>query len=171
VLGRNLDADQEAMRSWSEHVSGRTEAAADLADRVATLAASAAGGDGAVRVTVASSGVLTGLELDDRVQRLTGAELAGEILRTMRRAQSRLTDRVAVAVEETVGAGTETGKAVLDSFSQRFPVEPEAVGEPVDEPGAPVMPSPPQLTFQSRPTLPHQAPGVGFESGRDSRAR
>jgi hypothetical protein len=34
------------------------------------------------------------------------------------------------------------------------------------------MPSPPPFpTFQSRPTLPHQAPGVGFESGRDSRAR
>ncbi len=183
MLGRNLDADQNAMRSWSEHASGRTEAAADLADRVATLAASAAGDDGAVRVTVASSGVLTGLELDDRVQRLPGAELAGEILRTMRRAQSHLTDRVAVAVEETVGAGTETGKAVLDTFSQRFPGEiaataepaapglPAASGEVVALGDGPVMPAPPQLTFESRPTLPHQAPGVGFESGRDSRAR
>jgi hypothetical protein len=153
------------MRSWSEQVPGRTEAAADLADRVATLSASAAGDDGAVRVTVASSGVITGLELTDRVQRLPGRRLADEILRTMRRAQAGLADRVAEAVDETVGADTETGKAVLDSFSQRFPAEPERV------PGAPVMPSPPQLTFNSRPTLPHQAPGVGFESGRDSRAR
>ena len=38
-------------------------------------------------------------------------------------------------------------------------------------PDAPVMPAPPFPTFQSRPTLPHQVPGVGFESGRDSRAR
>jgi len=36
---------------------------------------------------------------------------------------------------------------------------------------APVMPAPPFPTFSSRPTLPHQVPGVGFESGRDSRAR
>jgi hypothetical protein len=35
----------------------------------------------------------------------------------------------------------------------------------------PVMPAPPFPTFSSRPTLPHQVPGVGFESGRDSRAR
>jgi hypothetical protein len=70
-----------------------------------------------------------------------------------------------VAVDETVGADTETGKAVLDSFTQRFP------GEPDEVPDSPVMPSPPQLTFQSRPSLPHQTPGVGFESGRDSRAR
>ncbi|MDT4993107.1 MAG: hypothetical protein QOH97_2999 [Actinoplanes sp.] len=165
MLDRNLDADQDATRSWSERVSGRTEAAADLADRVATLAASATGGDGGIRVTIASSGVLTGLELDDRVHHLPGAELAGEILRTIRRAQSCLAERVAVAVEETVGADTETGKAVLDSFARRFPAVPD------DEPGRPVMPSPPQLTFGGRPTLPHQAPGVGFESGRDSRAR
>ena len=39
------------------------------------------------------------------------------------------------------------------------------------EPESPVMPAPPFPTFQSRPTLPHQVPGVGFESGRDSRAR
>jgi hypothetical protein len=166
VLGRNLDADQDAMRSWSERASGRTDAAAELADRVATLASSASGDDGAIRVTVASSGVLTDLELDDRVQRLPGGRLAEEILRTVRRAQAGLADRVALAVGDTVGADTDTGKAVLDSFSQRFPVEPD------EAPGEPVMPAPKQLTFQqSRPTLPHQAPGVGFESGRDSRAR
>ena len=39
------------------------------------------------------------------------------------------------------------------------------------QPEAPVMPEPPFLTFSHRPTLPHQVPGVGFESGRDSRAR
>ena len=165
MLGRNLDADRDAMRSWSEHVSGRTEAAAELADRVATLTASASGDDGAIRVTVASSGVLTGLELDDRVQRLRGRELAAEILRTMRRAQAGLTLQLAEAVNETVGAGTETGRAVLESFAQRFPAE----SDPAPE--SPVMPSPPQLTFQLRTTLPHQMPGVGFESGRDSRAR
>jgi len=36
------------------------------------------------------------------------------------------------------------------------------------EPAMPVMPFP---TFQNVPTLPQQAPGNGYESGRDSRAR
>jgi len=35
----------------------------------------------------------------------------------------------------------------------------------------PVMPAPEFPTFNHTPTLPHQAPGNGFESGRDSRAR
>jgi hypothetical protein len=164
VLGGNLEASADPTRSWTAQVSGRTEAAAALADRVASLTASADGADGAVRATVGSSGILTGLQIDDRPA-LTGAELADEVMRTMRRAQARLTHLVARAVDETVGADTETGRAVLDSFAQRFP--------PVaDPPATPVMPSPPPFpTFQNRPSLPHQAPGGGFESGRDSRAR
>ncbi|MFI5492859.1 hypothetical protein [Actinoplanes sp. NPDC051859] len=61
----------------------------------------------------------------------------------------------------------ETGKRVLE------PAEDEVVeeGAAEDAPESPVMPAPPFPTFQSRPTLPHQVPGVGFESGRDSRAR
>jgi hypothetical protein len=164
VLGRNLEASAGAMRSNSDHAAGRTEAAAELADRVATLTSSADGGAGAIRATVTSSGVLTGLDLQDSVRRLAGKDLAVEILRVMHRAQAGLVDRVAAAVDETVGADSEAGRAVLDSFAQRFPAEPEPV--------APVMPAPPPFpTFQSRPTLPHQSPGVGFESGRDSRAR
>jgi hypothetical protein len=44
----------------------------------------------------------------------------------------------------------------------------EADKAPPPEPAMPVMPFP---TFKNIPTLPHQAPGNGFESGRDSRAR
>ena len=44
----------------------------------------------------------------------------------------------------------------------------DRVGEDLAEP---VMPAPPFPTFQNTPTLPHQPPGNGFESGRDSRAR
>jgi hypothetical protein len=158
VLGPDLETSPDAGRA-----SG---AATALADRMATLSSSADGDEGAIRVTVASSGNLTGLELDDRVQAYHGADLAAAILRVMRRAQAGLVDRVAAAVDETVGAGSETGRAVLDSFLQRFATNPE------QEPSTPVMPSPPPFpTFQSRPTLPHQSPGVGFESGRDSRAR
>jgi hypothetical protein len=40
------------------------------------------------------------------------------------------------------------------------------VGGP--EPSLPVIPFP---TFQNTPTLPQQAPGHGYESGRDSRGR
>ncbi|BAL86134.1 hypothetical protein AMIS_9140 [Actinoplanes missouriensis 431] len=45
----------------------------------------------------------------------------------------------------------------------------DQTAEGTDEP---VMPAaPPFPTFENTPTLPHQTPGNGFESGRDSRAR
>jgi hypothetical protein len=64
-----------------------------------------------------------------------------------------------------LGRDGKTGEQVRHS--------PEVDGEePADDPTAtPVMPAPPFPAFQSVPTLPQQAPGVGFESGRDSRAR
>ncbi len=132
----------------------------NLADRLASLSASATGDDGVVTVTVAGSGIVTGLRLDDRVQQHTGATLSAEILRTMRRAQAALVTQVTEVVDETVGTSSETGRAVLESITPQVP-------EP-DEPAMPVMPFP---TFRNTPTLPHQVPGNGYESGRDSRAR
>src|SRR4051812_19552587 len=114
VPGENLDAVNHETSSWGPGV---------LAERVAALSASATGDDRAVTVTVSSAGIVTGLRLDDSVRRLSGETLSAEILRTMRRAQAALAEQVVVAVDETVGADTETGKAVVDSFSQRFPVE------------------------------------------------
>jgi hypothetical protein len=166
VLGRNLDAASETA-PWDSgpdsrldvETIGRADATASLADRVARLEASATGGDGTIRVRVDSGGAITELTLPD-------ADLAAEIMRTIRRAQAGLAEAVEAAVVETVGLESETGRAVLQSFAQRFPAVPD------DEPAAPVMPSPPPFpTFQNKPSLPHQSPGNGYESGRDSRAR
>jgi hypothetical protein len=151
VLGKELDDAEARTRSWSDPEPGRTGAISALADRVATLTASATGADRAIRVTVASSGIVTGLDLDDRVQRMSGAELSEEILRVMRRAQAGLAERVTEAVRDTVGEDTETGRAVLASYGQRFPAEPD------EAPTSPVMPSPPP--FPSFPNLPQQAAG------------
>jgi hypothetical protein len=139
---------EERLRSWRTPVAGRAGAEAALADRVADLTATATAAESGVRVAVGSSGAVTGLHLDERAMRLSGVELSEEILRTMRRAQAGLTDRVAQAVAETVGVDTETGRSVLDSFAQRFPAEPQA------PPTSPVMPSPPP--FPSFPSVPQQ---------------
>ncbi|MEU8213750.1 YbaB/EbfC family nucleoid-associated protein [Micromonospora sp. NPDC049044] len=109
------------LHSWTAELSTRAQAAADLSERVAALAASAAGADGAVRVTVAASGALTDLRMDDRVQRLRGSELASIIMATVARAQAGLTEQVIAAVHDTVGIDSETGRAVTDTFARRFP--------------------------------------------------
>ncbi len=85
------------------------------------LSVPASGRDGAVRVTVAGSGVMTDLRLDDRVLRWPASEIAAQVMSVMRRAQASLASRVAEIADETVGADSETGRAVVDGFVRRFP--------------------------------------------------
>jgi DNA-binding protein YbaB len=111
--------------SWAASVSARAQAAQELSERVSMLSVSASGRDGAVEVTVAGSGVMTDLRLDDRVLRWSADEIAAQVMSVMRRAQGTLASRVAEITDQTVGADSETGRAVVDGFARRFPAPPE----------------------------------------------
>jgi DNA-binding protein YbaB len=115
-IGRNLDDAEEWLRSWTAQASARAEAAQQMSDRVVGLKSTASVANGAITVTVAGSGIVTGLELDDRVQRFSGRDLSTQIMRAIQKAQAGLNQKVAAVVAETVGAETETGQAVLGSF-------------------------------------------------------
>ncbi|NUR70179.1 MAG: YbaB/EbfC family nucleoid-associated protein [Hamadaea sp.] len=118
---QNIDAAEEWLESWSAGVSEQAARAAQLSSRVASLTGKAESNDGSIRVTVGASGQVEKLELDDRVQQFRGADLAAQILGVMRKAQARLSQQVAEEVQATVGADTETGRAVIHSFDTRFP--------------------------------------------------
>lgn len=124
-LRATADGAEEWMRSWSASVSERAAGAQALSEQVARLSVSARDGDGSVTVTVAGSGVMTDLRLDERIHRWPADRIAAEILSTMRRAQAALAERVASIAAETVGADSETARAVVNSFATRFPDEPD----------------------------------------------
>ncbi|QGN48441.1 YbaB/EbfC family DNA-binding protein [Micromonospora sp. WMMC415] len=119
------DAAEEWMRSWSASVSERAAQAQAMSQRVADLSVSATNGDGAVEVTVAASGVVTDLRLGARVRTWPSDEIAAEILTTMRRAQARLGAAVAEIAAQTVGANSESARAVVASYANRFPDPPD----------------------------------------------
>ncbi|SBT69008.1 YbaB/EbfC DNA-binding family protein [Micromonospora sediminicola] len=116
--------------SWVAGISERAARAQALSDEVAAMSATAEGAQGAVRVTVAASGAMTDLRLDDRVLRWRPDEIAATVLAVMRRAQGRLAAQVAEAAAGTVGADSETARAVVGSYAARFPEVPEE-----DDPG------------------------------------
>ncbi|MEG3632465.1 YbaB/EbfC family nucleoid-associated protein [Micromonospora palythoicola] len=95
--------------------------AQEMSQRVAGLSVSATGGDGAMEVTVAGSGIVTDLRIDDRVANWSGARISAEIMTTMRRAQGRLSAAVAEIAGRTVGANSETARAIVASYAERFP--------------------------------------------------
>lgn len=126
---RDADAAEDWLDSWVAGVNAQASRATELARQVAALTARATSEDGSIAVTVGSNGQVEELDLDDRVQRLPGRELSRRILTVMRTAQQRLAAEVAEQVRDTVGADTETGRAVVNSYEQRFPAPPEAADE------------------------------------------
>jgi hypothetical protein len=120
----DIDAAEDWLDHWAASVSAQAERAATLSRRVAALTGRASSDDDSIKVTVGSSGQLESLDLDDRATDLRGDELSRRILTVMRKAQANLAAQVSTEVEATVGADTETGRAVIHSFSARFPDPP-----------------------------------------------
>lgn len=115
------DAAEEWIRSWSDSVSERAAAAREMSDRVARLRVDATDTDRLVTATVNGSGSLVDLRLSPDAARLRMDGLAELILRTMRRAQAGLADRVAAIAAQTVGSDSESARAVVSSFESRYP--------------------------------------------------
>ena len=111
----DFDAAEEWLDSWATGVDARAAAAVELSRRVSGLTGSARGRDDRITVEVGPSGQLTHLVLKDH------PELAKEITALVARAQADLSSKVAEQVHETVGEDSPTGRAVLHSFSSRFP--------------------------------------------------
>lgn len=130
AMGDFEASTERFVKSWTAGISEQAAKVQALSERVAAMSSTAEGAQGAVQVTVASSGVMTDLQLDSRVLHWRADEIAAEVLRVMRQAQSLLAEQVAEAAAETVGAESETARAVVGSYESRFPDTSEE-----DEPG------------------------------------
>ena len=116
---RNLDEATRLVDDWQAGIEARAARARQLAGRLGALTAGARSADGLVSVTVGSSGAITGLELKEGIRDRPADETARAILATVRAAQASLVAAVTAAAAETVGADSETGKAVIASYVSR----------------------------------------------------
>jgi hypothetical protein len=116
--GENLDAAERRIDEWEAGLSERAAAARELAERLSALSVSAKSPDELVAVTVSSSG-LTGLDLAEGIRQRPAKETAEAIIATLRAAQNELTKAAAAVTEETVGAESETGRAVIAAYQAR----------------------------------------------------
>ena len=119
--GSDLDAAERFVDDWQAGIEQRAAQARDLAARLAGLTAAARSDDGFITVTVGPDGAMTGLELDEEVRRKPAAQTARQILSTLAAARADLTTQATTVTEETVGADSETGKAVIASLTRRQP--------------------------------------------------
>lgn len=136
------DAERR-VEQWAAQVTEKAQRYQNMQAQVAELSVTESSADGAVRLTVGSSGVLADLELTERAGQLPPRQLAAQIMDTMRRAQGKLSGRVADVMRASVGEDVETINSVVSSYRQRFPEQPDEpppgaghlrIGEVEDEP-------------------------------------
>jgi hypothetical protein len=123
-----LDEASEWVRTWADHIGERAASAQRMAHDVAAITATVRDSSGDITVTVDSTGMLTRLDLADRVRNRTGAELAADIMATVRQAQADLTAKISAVVAATVGTDSVTGATVIGSFERRFGPEGDSRG-------------------------------------------
>jgi len=115
----DLDSAERWVDDWQAGFEERAAQARELAARLSQLTATARSEDGLVEVTVGPSGVLVGLELDEEIRQRPAEHTAREILATLAAAQAAITKAATEVTAETVGADSETGRAVIASFTGR----------------------------------------------------
>ncbi|MET3421466.1 DNA-binding protein YbaB [Actinoplanes tereljensis] len=109
------DADR-TIDDWQAGFERRAAQARELAGRMEAITATACSRDRLVEVTVGRSGELTDLRLDEEIRQQPAARTAREILATIATARVALAGKVREAVEDTIGAESETGRAVLKGY-------------------------------------------------------
>ena len=117
--GRKIDEAERMIDEWQAGFEERAAQARELSARLGALTATARSADGLVAVTVGASGAIADLALKEGIRDQPAAETAEAILATLRVAQARLTSAATDVTAETVGADSETGRAVIASYVAR----------------------------------------------------
>lgn len=117
--GLNWDEADRTIDDWQAGFDRRAAQARELARRMEGLTASARSPDRLVKVTVGRSGELTDLWLDEETRQRPAARTAREILDAVAAARVALGKKVEEAVADTIGAESDTGKAVLEGYKTK----------------------------------------------------
>ncbi|MGX7672142.1 YbaB/EbfC family nucleoid-associated protein [Plantactinospora sp. DSM 117369] len=124
-----LDAAQRRVDAWQAAFADRAERVAALSRRLAGMRVTTRAADGLVEVTLDTSGMLIDLWLDERTRQQPAAQVAVEILATVRTARTELLHRMTEAAVESLGADDPAGQALVDSYASRLAApETEATG-------------------------------------------
>lgn len=109
---------------WRRQVGANARCCDELQRRLAQLSITETSRDGTVRVTVATTGLLTGLVLTERRQPVPPARLAETIMACVRQAQARIPDLMGQVMAETVGRQDPAAQLILAQTRARFPGTP-----------------------------------------------
>lgn len=121
----------EDLTRWAQGLEQQAQRYGELQEQLDRTNATAESPDGAVRVTVDSTGVPTELTITERGRGADPRALSDALLATMRRAQVALREQVSELTSATVG-DDGPGNDIVAQYAERFPdpVEESEPGEP-----------------------------------------
>lgn len=128
-------AESERMVSeWERNVKERANRYQDMATRVQGMTISERSSDGSIELTIGSNGILQNLVIAETARDKRMAEVSGEIMKCLQRAQSRIPELLQEAMAETIGTQDETANVLFNEAKKNFPAPPS--DDPVPPPPA-----------------------------------
>lgn len=123
-FGGDAAHTEQQLNKWAADIAANAQRYQEIARDVEALHVRETSRDNVVEVTVDARGVVSDLRISDRARELSGQELTALVLGTMRRAQHKITERVADAMAPMAQRDPETVRTVVDGYQQRFPEPP-----------------------------------------------
>ena len=115
----------ERIDEWEKSISRRAEQARALAQQTSELTGRARSRDGLIAVKVGPDGQVQQIDLDERTRQQPAATTSRAIMETLRAANADLLKRFEEVTAATVGAGSETGRMLVDGLHKRLGARPE----------------------------------------------
>ena len=118
----NTDPDQaqRQLSQWAQGFADQAQRFGAMRAEVEQIQVTECSTDGAVRVTIDSSGAPIDLALTDKIGGMPPTEVAALVMACMRRAQQQLAGQVRHAMAAAVGAEEPVVEQVVSGYRQRF---------------------------------------------------
>ena len=120
MFGTDPDQVERQLTRWAQGFADKAERFSAMRAQVEQIQVTESSTDGAVRVTIDSSGAPIDLTLTDKIDGMPPPEVAALVMACMRRAQQQLTGRVQEAMAATVGGEEQVIERVVSGYRQRF---------------------------------------------------
>ena len=118
----DTDPDQMELRlsQWAQGFADQADRFHRMRAQVEQIRVTDSSPDGAVRVTVDSSGALTDLALTDKIYGMPPPEVAAQVMACLRRAQQQLAPLVQETMQATIGGEHLLVDNVVSGYRERF---------------------------------------------------
>ncbi|MGQ0717179.1 MAG: YbaB/EbfC family nucleoid-associated protein [Pseudonocardiales bacterium] len=120
MFGTDPDQLERQLSQWAQGFADKAQRFDAMRAEVEQIQVTESSTDGAVRVTIDSSGAPIDLALTDKIGGMPPSEVAALVMTCMRRAQQQLAGQVHHAMAATVGAEEPVVEHVVSGYRQRF---------------------------------------------------